>query len=53
MKLLDMSVKSINYGFEQKDGNLMSVDNVAIIKASKKVDDSNNILDEIKSSSKP
>ncbi|MCU4945822.1 hypothetical protein OCF15_11990 [Bacillus cereus] len=53
MKLLNMSVKSINYGFEQKDGNLMSVDNVAIIKASKKIDESNKMLHEIKPSSKP
>ena len=31
----------------------MSVDNVAIIKASKKIDENNKMLHEIKSSSKP
>ncbi|AFQ29865.1 tungsten formylmethanofuran dehydrogenase [Bacillus thuringiensis] len=48
MGLLNMSVLSIKDGFEQKDGNLMSIGNDAIIKASKKIDEANKMMQEIK-----
>ncbi|MEC2463893.1 tungsten formylmethanofuran dehydrogenase [Bacillus cereus] len=48
MGLLNMSVLSIKDGFEQKDGNLMNIGNDAIIKASKKINEANKMMEEIK-----
>ncbi|PQZ52214.1 tungsten formylmethanofuran dehydrogenase [Bacillus sp. MYb209] len=48
MGLLDMSLKSIGDGLELKDRNLMEIGNDAVVKASKKIDEANKMLKDIK-----
>ncbi|MGF2716200.1 tungsten formylmethanofuran dehydrogenase [Bacillus cereus] len=48
MGLLEMSLNSISDGLEMKDKNMMQIGNDAVVKASKKIDEANKMMKEIK-----
>ena len=48
MGLLDMSLKSIGDGLELKDRKLIEIGNDAVVKASKKIDEANEMMKDIK-----
>ncbi|MBJ8073213.1 hypothetical protein BWGOE4_09680 [Bacillus mycoides] len=48
MGLLDMSLKSIGDGLELKDRKLIEIGNDAVVKASKKIDEANKMMKDIK-----
>ncbi|USL16612.1 tungsten formylmethanofuran dehydrogenase (plasmid) [Bacillus thuringiensis] len=48
MGLLDMSLKSIGDGLELKDRKLIEIGNDAVVKASKKINEANEMMKDIK-----
>lgn len=48
MGLLDMSLKSIGDGLELRDRKLIEIGNDAVVKASKKIDEANKMMKDIK-----